>query len=375
LSQHIYIAVRDGTDIKRALNTLHERLWLAGYGYYAVSASGQLLDRSIIDASVYGPERLVFEGAPILEPPVAQSRDERKPKAYDGTVVDTTAILPPLTVTEATRLRVLKAQQRQSLAAEAAKVREAFVSNLAKRLVENIGITLQAAARIISQQCKGVLFPPIVLPFDDPNLANATVGNVLADPARYKDETLADPREGIGYGRCKAVVLLRADGAPWIHSFAHGRTVYELRYDATAVRAALEQTPDSDVLDVLLRLDEQAEISEVELDELIHYASQRTERGVRAIKRVMQEARKQRRARQAEEKRERRLAERNNPRPQLSCPAPDAPWLPVMQVINDVITAVPRPEQLRRDITGTASRCRRIAVPNTHAFTRGSDEC
>ena len=34
-SEHAYIAVQDGTDIERALKTLHDRLWLAGYGYFA----------------------------------------------------------------------------------------------------------------------------------------------------------------------------------------------------------------------------------------------------------------------------------------------------------------------------------------------------
>ncbi len=77
--EHIYIAVADGSDIERALKCLHDRLWLAGYGYHVVGAAGQLLDRSIIDASVYGAERLVFEGAPVVVLPVAQSASKRRP--------------------------------------------------------------------------------------------------------------------------------------------------------------------------------------------------------------------------------------------------------------------------------------------------------
>ena len=67
--EHIYLAIADGADIERALKCLQQRLWLAGYGFHVVGAGGQLLDRSIIDATVYGPERLVFEGAPVLVPP------------------------------------------------------------------------------------------------------------------------------------------------------------------------------------------------------------------------------------------------------------------------------------------------------------------
>jgi hypothetical protein len=373
-SQHAYIAVQDGTDIERALKTLHDRLWLAGYGYFLVSAAGQLLDRSIIDASVYGAERLVFEGAPILSPPVGQSQKARRPRFRNGEVVDTMAALPPLTITETAKLRELKARQKQALAAKAAKVRVAYVAKRARQLAERTGITPQAAAHIISRQCKGMLLPLIVLPFDNPSLAGVTVAEVLADPARYEGETLADPLEGVAYGRCKAAIMLRGDGTPWIHSFAHGRTVYHLRYDAAAVRAALGRTQKANVLNVLLRLDAQAEINEVQLEKLVRYVSNRTGHGIRAITRTVQEARKQRRARRAQQQRERRLADRKDPRPQLPCPPLDSPWLPVMQAINDVIAAVPRPKQPRRDIDGTASRCRRIVIPFTHAFTSGDEE-
>ena len=372
-SEHTYIAVQNGTDIERALKTLHNRLWLAGYGYFVVSAAGQLLDRSIVDASVYGAERLVFEGAPILVPPVGQSPKARRPRAADGVLVDTLTALPPLTIREAAKLRELKARAKQALAAKAAKIRASYVANRARQLAERTGITPQAAAQIISRQCEGVLLPSIVLPFDDPNLGRVTVAQVLADPVRYEGETLADPLEGVGYGRCKAAIMLRSDGTPWIHSFAHGRTDYHIRYDAAAVRAALGRTQNANVLNVLLRLDVQAEINEVQLEKLVRYVSKRTGDGIRAITRTVQEARKRRRARQAQQRRERRLAERKDPRPQLPCPPIDSPWLPVMQAINEVIAAAPRSEQTRRDINGTASRCRRIAIPNTHAFTRGAE--
>jgi hypothetical protein len=63
---HIYIAVKDGTDIDRFLRAFHVRCWLAGFGWRMVSKSGALLERSLVDRMVGGPERLVFEGAPIL---------------------------------------------------------------------------------------------------------------------------------------------------------------------------------------------------------------------------------------------------------------------------------------------------------------------
>ena len=59
------------------------------------------------------------------------------------------------------------------------------------------------------------------------DLQGATVADVLADPYRYCDKSLADPIEGVTYGRTTAKVYVR-DGVPWINSFAHGGVQYTL---------------------------------------------------------------------------------------------------------------------------------------------------
>jgi hypothetical protein len=91
---HLYAMVGDADDAERFLKTLHARCWLAGLGWYMVGAAGQLLERSIVDRMVGAPERLVFEGAPILEPPLAQDQESRKPVVRDGAALDTLADLP-----------------------------------------------------------------------------------------------------------------------------------------------------------------------------------------------------------------------------------------------------------------------------------------
>ena len=67
---HVYVEEKDGADSERFLKTLHDRCWLAGLGWMMVSASGSLLERSIIDRMVGGSERLVFEGGPVLVQPL-----------------------------------------------------------------------------------------------------------------------------------------------------------------------------------------------------------------------------------------------------------------------------------------------------------------
>jgi RepB DNA-primase from phage plasmid len=118
---HVYILVLDGADIERFLRALHMRFWLAGFGWLIVDASGKLLERSLIDRIVGGPERLCFEGKPILEPPLRQKL--RRTIVVDGVPLDTATHCPPLTSAEIAKFAELKEQQRQLLAAKAAKAR------------------------------------------------------------------------------------------------------------------------------------------------------------------------------------------------------------------------------------------------------------
>jgi len=240
---HAYVAVKDGADCERFLRTLHDRCWLASLGWYVVSSSGALLERSIIDRMVGGPEHLMFEGGPVLVPPLIQDKKSRLPTAVDGGMLDTVATCGPLTIVEHSRLEELKAKESERLAPERAKVREAFVAVQAKKLIARTGMAENAARLVITRQCDGVLRPDVVLSFDEETLGECTVGDVLADPARYEGETLADPLEGIAYGRCVAKIMRRADGTPWIHSFAHGRIIYELKHDAASVREVIGTDP------------------------------------------------------------------------------------------------------------------------------------
>jgi hypothetical protein len=161
---HVYVTVRDGIHIERFLKTLHARCWLKGFGWMLVGAGGQLLERSIVDRMVGAPERLVFEGAPILDPPLRQDKESRRPIAVEDDALDTLAACPPLSVVEESKLRELKAKWSYRLAGEQAKARATFVSQQAKRLAERKGISAQAGARALARWCEGVLLPDVVLP-------------------------------------------------------------------------------------------------------------------------------------------------------------------------------------------------------------------
>ena len=120
---HVFIAVKEGGDIDRFLKTLHARCWLSGLGWLIIGAGGQFLERSIVDRVVGAPERLVFEGPPILDPPLAQDVASRQPTAIDGITLDTLAACPPLSIVEQARYHEARAKEEARLAPEIPKAK------------------------------------------------------------------------------------------------------------------------------------------------------------------------------------------------------------------------------------------------------------
>jgi hypothetical protein len=357
---HVFLTVRNGADIVRFLRALHARCQLAGFGWMTVGAGGQLLERSIIDRVVGNPERLVFEGPPILVPPVAQDLTSRRPIAIDGVPIDTVSACPPLSIVEEQKLKEMRAKEKQRLAPEIAKAKEHFVEQQSQLVAKRIGTDLVQARKITERQCSGILLPDLVLPFDDPEITGTTVGDVLADPARFEGETLADPLEGAEYGLCKARIMRRADGTPWIHSFAHGRTVYELKHDARSIAAALTAASVDGLAERFVNFVLGGDLDEDEVEQLRDIVSNRAGIGKRALNAKLKGAQREHAARLAGEERERRLADRTDPRPRLAAPLPDAERLPILTAIDDVLAGLQESEPPMRDAEGypTEVRCR-----------------
>jgi hypothetical protein len=371
---HVYIAVQDGSDVERFLKTLHAHCWLAGYGWFIVGAGGQLLERSIVDRMVYAPERLVFEGPPILEPPVQQDQESRRPVPTDGALMDTQRACPDLDVAERSRLRELKLKSAHTLKGESARVRREFEERQAQALATRTGMSLGSAQQQVARQVEGILLPDVPLPFDDEDFQSCTVADVLADPARFEGATLADPLEGVDYGRCMARIMRRDDGTLWIHSFAHGRTIYNLKHNAASVRVAIERANEKDAAKIFLEMIPHTHFDIGEQERLRKYVAERAEMGLREIDRLLKIAALQHAAKRKQEERERRARARTDPRPQIARPDKDAEWLPQMDALNSVISKSTAPHPASRDIDDVAARPRKIAVPQTHAFISSEPE-
>src|SRR6516162_767309 len=269
---HHYVLVRDGGDIERFLKDLHDRCWLHGFGWHLVGGAGQLLDRSIVDRMVGSGERLCFEGPPEIVAPLAQDQAKRAPQAVEGEAIRSDRAVRRLTEYERHRVKEAKAASAKALDKSAGEIRNKHDKELAEKISAKSGAPLATALRLVQARHRGVLYSNVELEFD--RLGLMTVGVVLANADRYVGETLADPMEGIEYGRCKAKVMRGNDGALFIHSFAHGRAVYSLRHDLRSANEAFKKIPGGGTVDDAMAILTQAELEENEIDEFAKFVSE-----------------------------------------------------------------------------------------------------
>jgi hypothetical protein len=162
--------------------------------------------------------------------------------------------------------------------------------------------------------------------------------------------------------------MRREDGTPWIHSFAHGRTVYELKHNAASVRAAIDKADAKDAAKVLIEMIPNADFDIGDEERSRTYVAERAGIGRREINRLLKIAAEQRAAKRRQEKKERRARLRTDPRPQIPRPYEDSEWLPQMGALNSVISKSTAPHPASRDVDAGAAKTRKIAVPMTHAF-------
>jgi putative DNA primase/helicase len=223
---HVVVVVADAADVPRFLSDFFDRLWLAGFGWGWVGGAGQFLERSLIDRAVGSPERLVFEAQPIIAPPLAQA--PRPAVAHEGDILDTKAACPPLTDAEKTEVGNLKEAERARLKPAMDQARAAWSEGHIRRIIAAGKTEAEAKAEVGRWLDTHQLTGAFQLLFDDPQLAGATVADVIAAPAKYAGKTLADPLEGLSYGRGRAILYNNSDSLI-IHSFAHGGANYQLR--------------------------------------------------------------------------------------------------------------------------------------------------
>lgn len=360
---HVYPAVVDSSDIPRALKVLHQRMWLAGMGWIFLGKTGQMLERSLVDATVDGPERLIFEGEPVLEFPLAQDAASRRATYYEGHVVDTRIALPDLDPGEQVEYRHLLAEAKATLKNEAdAKAKKAD-EEMAERVSKKTGKTFAEAYEQIKKRHRGVLMPDCELEFDDPALGVKTVADVLSNPEIYIGETLADPLEGVAYGRTKAMIMGSPATGLVVHSFAHGHGLYQLKMDFAVVRAIIDQAPAGRVFETFFKAADQAELSAEEYALLKAIACERAHLGARVFNQAEKEHQKKKAGARSEEQAS------SDPRPSMQAPYPKDELNPYIEALDAILAGVKEPVGAPfRNAEGRPARIEMRALPGLHTL-------
>ena len=369
---HIYLLVEDGADIPRALAALSERLWLNGCGWLNVGSAGQVLVRSLVDTSVGSPERLVFEGAPIVEPPLTQDLQARRPTVTLGLAVDTRRAIPSLSEAEHGLLEQLRGAERRRIAAEVIAIRAAADLKLSREIADREGIPIEVANRQVAARHQGVLMPGMILVMDDDALGNVTVAHVLKNPEAFIGETLADPLEGPAYGRCKAMLLHdQATGGVFINSFAHGGARYRLCYDRALLEELLRASNPKHIIDTFIAKEAQSHIGPDDEAALVDLLSNLSGIGKRPITQRL----KQERDRRSHEKRATMEAKRFSTTRRVHCaPDGDAEFTPIMRLLDDVLGQVVDDQPPMRALSGKLVEIRKSAPVGLHTLTnKGAD--
>ncbi|TCP41352.1 hypothetical protein [Rhodovulum marinum] len=232
--QRLYIIVTDATDIPRAGKVLVDRLWLSGHGHIEISGSGAMLERTLIDASVWQPSRLDFAGGADCGPGLEQRRGD--PAIIEGTAerLDTRAALPALGSDELARLAQIKADAKRAAASEAERAKEKWVEERVQEMLAPetcIDPEARRAAAGSARQAleRGVLGGDFLVPVEvHGEVEMVAVAALLDDRDRYHGALTRDPVEPDYDGGRLVGRLFLMQAGPVLHSFAHGGRTYKL---------------------------------------------------------------------------------------------------------------------------------------------------
>lgn len=224
---HLMVPVQDATDIPRALQVIHDRLWLEGHGQVRVSDAGRPLLRTVVDLALRNPAQPVFL-ASHCGPGLEQRRQRWR---VAGPILDTRQALPDLTAQERERLQQLQADAVARVADALADARSVWEERQVAQLVARGVKPTEAREHCRQAADSGDLSADWPLILADGR--QVTVGDVLADKARFHGMPCRDPLEP-DYGGNSVAKLYTHQAKPVVQSHAHGGRSYFLKPYTTA---------------------------------------------------------------------------------------------------------------------------------------------
>ncbi|ANY80634.1 hypothetical protein BB934_22365 [Microvirga ossetica] len=229
--EHVYCILDDQRCSKEALEILHKACFVAGHGRIDLSRAGSFLQRSAVDRAVGSPERLVFEGRPIVESPLIVR--ERPFVARGGDVLriaELRAWAEARDIAARYRECVIALESDPDLIERRRAVQAAHRATLEEHHRQAgmpVAEARRKAERTVRSLARSSLKSGVIRLDPDDVFVTRDRGRVsyrvmLADPAAWEGCTGFDPEEGESYGHCASIVYRSATNGLLIYSQAHG---------------------------------------------------------------------------------------------------------------------------------------------------------
>ena len=221
-NQRVYIPYKNPGGMETFIQHLFRSAWDKELGYIFITAAGIPLPRCIFDMAVFSPERLDFAAGGYCKAGLIQQKIF---SVYiPGEVVDLDYVED--TVDNLRHEMSISAAKRESEGDISVK-RAEYIKQQAENIVERQGVTKARAKAIVESRLDHKLLPGDVIYSDD--MEPIPIRDIIDNPDEYNGRIIRDPLEP-DYGASKAKIFVDDEGI-CIHSFAHGKQVYRLKYD------------------------------------------------------------------------------------------------------------------------------------------------
>ncbi|WP_373510377.1 hypothetical protein [Thiocapsa sp.] len=250
--QRVYIPVADSGLIPKAGKALVDLLWASGQGWIEIGKAGQALERSIVDASVWQPERLDFAAPPQLGPGLIRNPPPSRIEGDPAALFDLRELIELADGSIEARASTARKAARAAAKPELAKAREAWIEETAPAIAEAHGLSIEDVKTSLRRAAdRRELTGDFILKCADGSTPR--VGDLLDNLEKWHGKRFADPLEPDYSSDARiAWANLRSGGRPYLFSHAHGgRRFYLIRPSA---RIELKRGDRARVVDQALDL-------------------------------------------------------------------------------------------------------------------------
>lgn len=212
---HCYIIIKG--SVERFKELLWRSCWAKGHGSIKFAADGNILSRTVFDAAVLSPERLVFEAVPSIEGNLSLLPRDIKIFNNSGTFLNIDDM-------ESNIGNGLKneSEAKQNARGTSIQLKEVYIQKHSKELAKRTNISYEIARKIIEAKTdnSGVIYEDDLIYFPDGNTISARDLTTEHDGMYILDPIEPD--------QANAVLNVSSSGVKTIHSFLHGGRTFDI---------------------------------------------------------------------------------------------------------------------------------------------------